>query len=167
MIVQERRSALRSLASVLLLLVALAGPSLAVTPDEMLSDPGLETRAREISQKLRCLVCQNQSIDDSDAPLAHDLRVLVRERLTAGDSDSQAINFIVSRYGNFVLLRPPLHLNTIFLWFGPLLFLIVAIGGFGHYIRGQAAERAPATVEPLTSAEQERLDALMRGRKTS
>jgi cytochrome c-type biogenesis protein CcmH len=133
----------------------------------MLSDPGLEARAREISQKLRCLVCQNQSIDDSDAPLAHDLRVLVRERLTAGDTDFQAIDFIVSRYGNFVLLRPPLHLNTILLWFGPLLFLIVAIVGFGGYIRRQSAERAPATVEPLTSAEQERFDALMRGRKTS
>lgn len=167
MIVQGWRSTLRGLFGVLLLLVALTGPGRAVTPDEMLTDPGLEARAREISQKLRCLVCQNQSIDDSDAPLAHDLRVLVRERLTAGDSNSQAINFIVTRYGNFVLLRPPLHLNTLLLWFGPLLFLIVAIVGFGRYIRGQSAERAPATVEPLTSAEQERLDALMRGRKTS
>src|SRR5580704_6723914 len=95
-------------------------PLRAVESNEVLADPGLEARARNLSRELRCLVCQNQSIDDSDAPLAHDLRVIVRERLKAGDTDSQAIGFIVARYGNFVLLKPPLQINTLALWFGPL-----------------------------------------------
>src|SRR5690349_23141516 len=89
-----------------LIFVVQIGAALAVTPDEMLKDPALEARARTLSQQLRCMVCQNQSIDDSNAPLAHDLRVLVRERLTNGDSDAQVMNFVVSRYGEFVLLKP-------------------------------------------------------------
>jgi len=154
----------RWLATIGLLLV-FPGSLSAVTPGEVLKDPGLETRARAISQKLRCLVCQNQSIDDSDAPLAHDLRVLVRERLTAGDDDAQAIGFIVARYGNFVLLKPPLQANTIALWFGPLLFLLLAVLGFGRYFRKQPRAREGSS--PLTADEQARFDLLMKGRSTS
>jgi cytochrome c-type biogenesis protein CcmH len=100
--------------ALLALLIALAAPTVAfaVTPDEMLKDAGLEARARNLSSELRCMVCQNQSIDDSEAPLAKDLRLLVRERLTKGDSDQQVLNFLVSRYGEFVLLKPPLELHT-------------------------------------------------------
>ena len=98
-------------------------PAHAIQPDEVLADPALEARAREIGRELRCLVCQNQSIDDSDADLARDLRVLVRERLQAGDSDRQVVDYVVSRYGDFVLLRPPVKPATYALWFGPLLIL--------------------------------------------
>ncbi len=106
-------------------------PAYAVNPDEVLADPVLEIRARDISQNLRCLVCQNQSIDDSDADLAKDLRVLVRERLVFGDSDDEVINFVVDRYGDFVLLKPPFKMVTYALWFGPvLLFLIAVFAGY-------------------------------------
>jgi cytochrome c-type biogenesis protein CcmH len=162
-----RRSAFRTLPCALALLLALVGPSWSVTPDEMLKDPKLESRARNISRELRCLVCQNQSIDDSDAPLAHDLRVLVRERLTAGDTDDQAIGFIVSRYGNFVLLKPPMQLNTLGLWFGPALFLLIAALGFGGYLRRPHPGPAPETAEPFTPGEQARLDALLSERRVS
>src|SRR3954447_2930387 len=100
-------------------LLMLVLPALAVTPDEMLKDSALEARARHLSKELRCMVCQNQSIDDSDAPLARDLRILVRDRLKAGDSDTQVIDFLVARYGEFVLLRPRLHWDTALLWLGP------------------------------------------------
>jgi len=115
----------------LLAIVTLAAPmsSLAVEPDEMLADPGLEARAAALSKELRCVVCQNQSIDASNAPLARDMRLLVRERIAAGDSDAQAKAYLVERYGNFVLLKPPLQPNTLLLWFGPLLILVVAAGG--------------------------------------
>lgn len=107
-----------------IILVGLSGGALAVEPDEILSDAALESRARTISAELRCVVCQNQSIDDSDAPLARDLRVLVRERLKNGDTNEQAIKFIVARYGDFVLLRPPVTWSTALLWLSPaLLFL--------------------------------------------
>src|SRR5229473_2528165 len=114
----------------LLLVVALAAalapaPAHAVRPDEMLADPGLEARAREVGRELRCLVCRNQSIDDSDADLAHDLRVLVRERITAGDSNDQVVAYVRSRYGDFVLLRPPFEIATALLWGGPLLVLLL------------------------------------------
>ena len=105
------------------LLILAAPGARAVTPGETLADLALEARARDISQLIRCVVCQNQSIDDSSAPLAHDLRVLVRDRLSAGDSDAEALAFIVLRYGNFVLLKPPVQSNTLLLWFGPLAFL--------------------------------------------
>jgi cytochrome c-type biogenesis protein CcmH len=98
--------------------------ALAVQPDEMLGDPRLEARARVLSRELRCMVCQNQSIDDSEAPLARDLRLLVRERLRAGDSDQKVLDFLVARYGEFVLLRPPLQWHTALLWFTPLVLLI-------------------------------------------
>jgi cytochrome c-type biogenesis protein CcmH len=108
---------MRRFASVVLFVLALLPTmALAVTPDEMLKDPVLEARARSLSSELRCMVCQNQSIDDSDAPLAHDLRLLVRDRLTQGDSDQQVLNFLVARYGDFILLKPPFQWSTLLLW---------------------------------------------------
>ena len=115
------------LAALLAALMPFATPALAVEPDEILADPALETRARHISAGLRCLVCQNQSIDDSNAPLARDLRLLVRERLKAGDSDAQVMQFIEDRYGEFVLLRPPFNARTLLLWLAPFLALLAAI----------------------------------------
>jgi cytochrome c-type biogenesis protein CcmH len=99
-------------------------PTFAVNPSEILADPILESRAREISKGLRCLVCQNQSIDDSDADLAKDLRLLVRERLSAGDSNERVIQFVVSRYGDFVLMKPPFKMSTLALWLGPLVIIL-------------------------------------------
>src|SRR3546814_230838 len=126
--------------------VLLAAPALAVNPDERLADPALETRAREISKELRCLVCQNQTIDESDAPLAHDLRVLVRERLLAGDDDEEVVAFVTARYGDYVLLRPPFQTNTLLLWLAPaalLLFGAVAIGLLSRHRRKAGADAAP------------------------
>lgn len=111
-------------------------------PDEVLQDPVLEQRARAISKGLRCVVCQNQSIDDSDAPLARDMRLLVRERLLQGDTDSGVRDYIVSRYGHFVLMQPPLQKNTLILWFAPALFLLLAFGGFALYLRGRGIDAA-------------------------
>jgi len=137
------------------------GSAVAVTPQEMLSDKGLEKRAREISAELRCLVCQNQSIDDSDAPLAHDLRVLVRERLTAGDSDEQVLDFIVARYGEFVLLRPPFSTETILLWLMPLLALGGAVAILWNAF-GRSRGTAEAAANALSADEQAALDALIK-----
>ena len=130
--------------------------SWAVQPDEMLQNPVLEARARTLSQQLRCMVCQNESIDESDAPLAHDLRVLVRERLQAGDSDAQVLDFLVARYGEFVLLKPRLSWRTAMLWGLPpglLLIGITLLVGAAARRRGRAQEPAPN----LTAAEQARL----------
>jgi cytochrome c-type biogenesis protein CcmH len=135
--------------------LALAGPVRAVLPSEQLADPKLEARARAIGAQLRCLVCQNQSIDDSDAPLAGDLRVILRERLLAGDTDKQAMDFVVQRYGHFVLLKPPFEPETALLWLGPALVLI----GGGVWV-GLLARRPSPSAEhahPLTSEERERL----------
>jgi cytochrome c-type biogenesis protein CcmH len=143
--------------ALIVLLVALAAPVFAVTPDEILKDPALEARARHISQGLRCMVCQNQSIDDSDAPLAHDLRLLVRRRLQAGDSDRQVIDFIVARYGDFVLLKPPVEFDTLLLWgLPPAALLAGAIALIVAARRRRAIADAPA----LSEAEQRRLAAL-------
>jgi len=117
-----------------------AGPAHAVRPDEMLTDPGLEARAREVGRELRCLVCRNQSIDDSDADLAHDLRVLVRERINGGDSNDQVVAYVRSRYGDFVLLDPPLRGKTIFLWGGPALVLLLGIAIIAGAARRRRAE---------------------------
>src|SRR5215217_4188066 len=136
--------------AVILLALSLAAPALAVQPDEILKDPTLEARARSLSQELRCMVCQNQSIDDSDAPLAKDLRVLVRERLQKGDTDRQVQDFVVERYGEFVLLRPVLAPHTLLLWLTPL--LVLALGGFG-LVAALRRRRAPETV-PLDESEQ-------------
>jgi len=114
----------------------------AVNPDEMLDDPALEARAREISKGLRCLVCQNQSIDDSDADLARDLRVLVRERLAAGDSDGQVIDYVVSRYGDFVLMRPPFKATTYALWLGPALIAGLGVLAVVAFYRRRTAAGA-------------------------
>ncbi len=124
----------------------LAMPAHAVLPDEQLSNPELEARARHISQELRCVVCQNQTIDDSDAPLAHDLRVLLRERLLKGDSDDDAKAFIVKRYGTYVLLKPPFQFDTLLLWLGPLLVLVAGLAASVAYFRGRNAlgNAAPA-----------------------
>ena len=134
-----------------------------VNPDEMLDDPALEARAREISKGLRCLVCQNQSIDDSDANLARDLRVLVRERLVAGDSDGQVIDYVVSRYGDFVLMRPPFKATTYVLWLGPALIGglgILAVMAFYRRRRAAGARRGTAP-PPLTEDEKRRLETLL------
>jgi cytochrome c-type biogenesis protein CcmH len=124
----------------LLLIVALLVVPLdanAVDPGEILKDPTLEIRARAISKGLRCVVCQNQSIDDSDAQLARDLRILVRDRIIAGDSDTDVIEYVVSRYGDFVLLRPPVKGVTMVLWFGPVVIALIGLGGLVLFFRRQ------------------------------
>jgi cytochrome c-type biogenesis protein CcmH len=123
------------LLAIAIVLLGAAGPALAVMPDEVLADPTLETRARVISQDLRCLVCQNQSIDDSNAPLAKDLRVIVRERLTSGDSNEQVFEFVVARYGNFVLLKPPFQTDTALLWLAPFVLMAISLGVALAYLR--------------------------------
>lgn len=143
----------------LLLLNAL--PLLAVESKEMLTDPALEARARNLSKELRCMVCQNQSIDDSEAPLAHDLRVLVRERLKAGDSDAQVVNFLVARYGEFLLLRPPLAWHTAALWGLPPAALLIGIVTIVVIIRRRRNVPTPPPAN-LTAAEESRLSELMR-----
>ena len=155
-------SRLPLLAALALLGLTLAAPALAVRPDEMLADPALEARARAISQGLRCLVCQNQSIDDSNADLAHDLRVLVRERLTAGDSDVQVVRYIADRYGKFVLLEPPVEPITYLLWFGP--GLILAGGAVGIYLYFRRRHLSIAEAMPLTPEEEARLRRLLEGK---
>ncbi len=149
----------RQLALSLPVLLALSQAAHAVMPDEVLPDPVLEARARALSQGLRCLVCQNQSIDDSAAPLARDLRLIVRERLTKGDSDAQVIDYLVTRYGNYVLLKPPMQADTVLLWIGPgLLFGISTLVFLAYFRRMRtSAETLP---EPLTDDERRALAAL-------
>jgi cytochrome c-type biogenesis protein CcmH len=149
------------------LLLAGGVPSQAVQPDEILSDPALEARARHLSAGLRCLVCQNQSIDDSDAPLARDLRLLVRERLTAGDSDEGVRDFIVARYGEFVLLRPPLAWNTLILWLAPIALILVAAGLVARYaISSRAGSGTGAGFSTaLTADEEAKLKAVLGDRQ--
>jgi cytochrome c-type biogenesis protein CcmH len=130
----------------------------AVEPNERLADPQLEARARAVSRELRCLVCQNESIDESGASLAHDLRVLLRERIAAGDSDTQAVRYIVARYGDFVLLRPPVEPATYALWFGPPALLLLAGIGTMLYLRRR---RPQAEAAPLSAAERSRVDQLL------
>jgi cytochrome c-type biogenesis protein CcmH len=139
----------------------MSGGALAVEPDEILSDPQLETRARDISTGLRCLVCQNQSIDDSNAPLARDLRILVRERLKAGDSDAQVLDYIVDRYGEFVLLRPRFNPHTYVLWLGTPLLLILALAVIFFAYRRRATGAEPAAAGELSAAEKKRLNKLL------
>jgi len=143
----------------IVLLVTNVSLAHAVTPDEMLQDPALEARARTLSQELRCMVCQNQSIDDSEAPLAHDLRVLVRERLQAGDSNRQVLDYLVARYGEFVLLKPRVEMRTLLLWGLPPLALVVGAAALILALRRRNAEMIP--VQPLSTAERERLAALV------
>jgi cytochrome c-type biogenesis protein CcmH len=145
----------------ILLAIALflsAAPAFAVNPDEVLSDPALEARARALSAELRCMVCQNQSIDDSNADLAKDLRLLVRERITDGDTDEEVLNYIVSRYGEFVLLKPRLSTRTMLLWGAPVLLIIV--GGISLLVFARRRAGKP-TGSPLTAEEQAKLDELL------
>lgn len=143
------------------IVMLLATPLFAVQPDEILDDPVLEERARELSKGLRCLVCQNESIDESEAQLARDLRILVRERLVAGDSDAEVIDFLVARYGEFVLLTPTVKGANWLLWAaGPLMFLLAS--GLGLiYLRGRAQAK-PQAEAPLSPEEQARLDDILR-----
>ena len=142
----------------ILVLVATWSPSVAVEPDEVLKDPALEQRARKLSLGLRCLVCQNQSIDDSNAPLARDLRILVRERLTKGDTDEQIIDYVVARYGEYVLLSPRLSTSTLLLWFATPLALLLAAAFLYVNRRRQTATTANP---PLSDEEKRRLDKLL------
>ena len=152
------------LASLLLLLPLLSVPAHAVAPDEVLDDPVLEERARALSAEVRCMVCQNQSIDDSDAPLAKDLRVLVRERLLAGDTDGQVIDYLVSRYGEFVLLKPRFAWHTLGLWAAGPIALVAGIIAIGLALRNRS-RRSPQAVSvgasKLSAIEEERLKALL------
>jgi len=132
----------------------------AVEPNERLANPALEARARNISGELRCLVCQNESIDESGADLAHDIRILLRERLTAGDTDAQAIQAVVNRYGAFVLLKPPVEPATYVLWYGPPALVLVGLAGTFLWLRRR--QPVPADTAPLTAEETSRLDRLMR-----
>jgi cytochrome c-type biogenesis protein CcmH/NrfF len=142
----------------MLLALGFARPAHAVMPDEVLADPALEARARALSEGLRCMVCQNQSIDESDADLARDLRILVRERLKAGDSDRQVIDYLVSRYGEFVLLKPRFGLRNALLWGAPLLILV----GGGVFVASAARRRPSTGAMSLTDEEKTALDALLR-----
>lgn len=156
---------MRRLALIAVLFTLLApGAAFAVRPDEMLKDPALEARARHLSEELRCMVCQNQSIDDSEAPLAHDLRVLVRQRLEAGDTDRQVIDYLVSRYGDFVLLKPPLKLDTVLLWGLPPLALIAGLAVIAVMARRRSS--IPQSPEPLSSEEREKVATLVGSRSS-
>jgi cytochrome c-type biogenesis protein CcmH len=144
-----------------LALALIAGPAFAVNPDEVLEDPALEARAREISAELRCVVCQGENIDESNADIARDLRGIVRERLLEGDSNVQVVDFVVERYGEYVLMKPTTEGANILLWLaGPALFVIAALGA-GVYLRRRSVSAEPAA--KLTSTEQARLDELMKG----
>ncbi|MBR0717669.1 cytochrome c-type biogenesis protein [Bradyrhizobium liaoningense] len=153
---------MRRMMAVIFALVLLGLPAVhAVQPDEIMADPAKEARARELSRELRCMVCQNQSIDDSEAPLARDLRLLVRERIAAGDSNSQVIDFLVVRYGEFVLLKPRFERQTLLLWL--LTPVVLALGGIALWFQIRRRSRGGADVPapPLTSDEEARLAALM------
>lgn len=141
--------------------LGLSAPAMAVLPDEILDDPALEARARELSLELRCLVCQNQSIDDSNAELARDLRILVRERLVAGDTNEQALEHIRVRYGDFVLLKPPVQSSTYLLWYGPIAILVVGAAIVFVTAKRRRAVAAPAT-EALSERERVRLEAALK-----
>jgi cytochrome c-type biogenesis protein CcmH len=141
-----------------LAIILVAAPAFAVNPDEVLPDPALEARARTISAELRCMVCQNQSIDDSNADLARDLRILVRKRIVAGDSDRQVVDYLVSRYGEFVLLKPRLSDKTLLLWGAPVALLL--LGGISLLVFAKRRRGKP-TGTPLTMEEQARLNEIL------
>ncbi len=152
---------MRALLLALTLLASLSASALAVQPDEVLKDPAMEARARDISRELRCLVCQNQSIDDSNAPLARDLRVLVRERLNAGDSNDQVLGFVTDRYGDYVLLRPPFKIGTLVLWLGPAAVLLLGGIGVAVFLRGRKRAVLAGDVAPLSAEESRRVERLL------
>ena len=146
---------------VLVLSLLISLPALAVEPAEMLSDPALEARARALSRELRCVVCQNESVDDSPAEVAHDIRRAVRERLVAGDTDRQVLDYMVARYGDYVLLKPPFKTRTLVLWLGTPAVLLLGVIGLWFVARRRSAALVPA---PLSDAERARLDALPDGK---
>ena len=151
----RRRSIRSSLASFALLLgLLMPAPAPAVEPDEILPDPVLEDRARELSKVIRCLVCQNESIDSSNADLARELRILVRERLTAGDSDAEVLDFLVARYGEFVLLRPRMTPANYLLWFGPAVLLMFGIAGIALYFKHRRSGASAAGSAGLSAEEE-------------
>ena len=153
---------MRTLLYALSLFALVLQPAYAVNPDEILKDPNLELRARDISKGLRCLVCQNQSIDDSDATLAKDLRVLVRERIMAGDTNDEVVTYVVSRYGDFVLLKPPFNMATLALWLGPFLLIIFGLIAVVLFFRRNARPALAATTpKPLSEDEEKRLAHLL------
>lgn len=159
---------IRLLGAILLISAVWTSPTYAVNPDEILADPEMEVNARAVSRHLRCVVCQNQSIDDSDAELARDMRVLVRERIMAGDTNREVLDYMVSRYGNYVLLKPPFEASTYVLWIGPaVIFLLggLAVGVFMYQRRPRPipiGERKKGQGTPgLTDAERKKLDKLM------
>jgi cytochrome c-type biogenesis protein CcmH len=155
-------------AAMLVMMLLAPSAAWAVQPDEMLHDPILEARARALSQELRCMVCQNESIDDSEAPLAHDLRVLVRERLKSGDTDQQVLDFLVARYGEFVLLKPPLSWHTIALWgLPPSVLLIGAVVIFVDLRRRRRGDPTAEEGSKLSAAEESRLAELLRDNSAS
>lgn len=154
-----KRGLLSLLAAVMLVFSGLSG-ALAVLPHEVLDDPALEARARNLSTGLRCLVCQNQSIDDSDAPLAADLRVLLRERLSAGDSDDEVMAYLVDRYGEFILLKPPFSAETVALWAAPFVILLIAMAVAAFAYRNRRRMTAPAQVG-LTDDERRALERIV------
>jgi cytochrome c-type biogenesis protein CcmH len=148
----------------LVILFALGNSAFAVTPGEMLDDPALEARARALSAELRCMVCQNQSIDDSDAPLAHDLRVLLRERIAAGDTDGQVMDFLVERYGEFILLKPRFSMQTALLWAAPVVLLVVGgMVALGVMRRRRSDQAMVASLSQEEAAELERILSDRRG----
>lgn len=151
---------MRRLLLVILALATLASPAWAVRPDEVLADPALEARARELSAELRCMVCQNQSIDESDADLARDLRILLRERLTAGDSNQEVLDFLVARYGQYVLLKPQFNIDTAILWLAPPALLL--IGGILAFAVVRRRNVRPQPAE-LSADEQKRVQRLLSG----
>ena len=148
------------LGAVLVSVCLLVGNALALQPNEVLKDPALEARARALSKDIRCLVCQNQSIDDSNADLARDLRVLVRERLQKGDSDPEILDFLVKRYGDFVLLKPPVKVSTYLLWYGPIGILILGVIGLIVFFRNRRVVPARTTAG-LSADEEKRIAALL------
>jgi cytochrome c-type biogenesis protein CcmH len=150
------RAAAMRIVALVVLVAALAGPALAVQPDEILADPALEARARALSRELRCMVCQNQSIDDSDAPLARDLRILVRERLKAGDSDGKVLDFLTARYGEFVLLKPRLRRETAILWLAPAAVLGIGAAALVILLRRRRRQTAAAPSDQSQLSDQER-----------
>ena len=142
--------------ALLLVFVATGAPSLAVEPDEVMKDPALEARARALSAELRCMVCQNQSIDDSDAPLARDIRILIRQKIATGQDNDAIRNYLVSRYGDFILLKPRFRPETLLLWLGPPLILCAGLAA-----AARAGLRSPRSTKPLNDEEEARLNTLL------
>ncbi|MBB3066383.1 cytochrome c-type biogenesis protein [Limibacillus halophilus] len=152
--------------ALLLITASISGAAFAVEPGEMLSDPQQEARAREISKSIRCVVCQNQDIDSSNADLARDLRIMIRERIVSGDSNGQVRDFLVARYGDYVLLRPPVKPSTYVLWFGPLVLLLLGGLSVWVYLRGHRPVASACAPLPLSDEERRRVDQILgRGEK--